>query len=227
MEMKTGILCHGRHLGADNWNLHQWGDQKRGLLGQILKTMELAYYENPSVIVFGSGASEKNGKKEAQYIRDYMFDKFERAKEFPQFKNIDLIALYGFMKGRSFLEMNSQNTREELQNSGEIFLSKGVERIILVSNPDHISRCLQLAHKIYGDKKYSLIRQILGAQSDMGYRGTIEVTSAIIEMPHRKNNHDPDLSRSIGKYFNLTTKNKKRFVNLVENFFNEVEYHNL
>ena len=45
--MKTGILCHGRHVLAKNWELHEWGDEENGLVGQILKTMCLTEILNP------------------------------------------------------------------------------------------------------------------------------------------------------------------------------------
>ena len=50
--MKTGILCHGRHVLANNWELHQFGDEKNNLLGQILKTLIVSNQENPEIVVF-------------------------------------------------------------------------------------------------------------------------------------------------------------------------------
>ena len=220
--MKTGILCHGRHLQAKNWNLHQWGDIDRNVLGQILKTMQLTHYENPSIIIFGTGSSGQDGLKESEYTIRYMFNHFYEANKFSQFNDIKLDELYDTMKRISIAEKESQNTKEELENAGKIFLSQGVERIILVSNPDHISRCMQLAHTIYQDQKFSSFKEILGTSSDIGYKGTSEVTSRIIEMPHRGDDKNPDLSKSIRNYFKLPLPDKERFVKLVDNFFNEL-----
>ena len=41
--MEKGILCHGRHLEAINWELHQFGDVENRNLGQIAKTCLLTY----------------------------------------------------------------------------------------------------------------------------------------------------------------------------------------
>ena len=204
---------------ANNWALHQWGNSERGFLGQILKTVELTSHENPSVVVFGTGASKRDGLKESEYTIRYMFDHFYEANKFSQFNGIDLNELKTIMGEKSIPETESQNTLDELKKAGEIFLYKGVERIILVSNPDHISRCMQLAHTVYREPQYSSIKQIFGAQSDAGYKGTSDITSKIIEMPHRGDDPSPDLSKYIGNYFKLPLQSKVEFVDLIKNYF--------
>jgi hypothetical protein len=219
--VKTGILCHGRHIFANNWELHQWGDKEKGLLGQILKTLSPVSQENPEIVVFGTGASGKDGLKESEYTIKYMFDRFNELVDFPQFHGVDIQNLKYFMSYRSIAEKRSQNTLEELRRAMDIFSSYSVNRVVIVSNPDHISRCMQLAHQVYHESKPRGLEGFFAAQSDIGYNGTLAVTSKIIEMPHRRDDPSPDLSRLIGRYFKLPLESKREFVNLVENYFAE------
>ncbi len=214
----TGILCHGRHLLANNWKLHQWGDIKTGKLGQILQTILVASQEKPVVVVFGTGASEKEGMKEAEFTIKYMLDNFHLIKKFDQFKNMDIERLKKFMEIVSVPETTSKNTFEELNCAGKIFIEKGVDKIIYISNPDHFSRCAQLVHQIYNSKDYPTIKQICGIQSEIGYDGSTIFTSKIIEKPHRGDDPSPDLSAHIGKYLKLSLKDKNRFIEMVKNF---------
>ncbi|VVB83535.1 Uncharacterised protein [uncultured archaeon] len=219
--MKTGILCHGRHVLAKNWELHQWGDRKEGLLGQILKTCLLAYQEKAEVIVFGTGASERDGLKESEYTIKYMFEHFDEMSLFNPFDNINLKDLKRHILSFSIPEKKSQNTLEEIKFAGEIFCDYNIEKAIIVSNPDHISRCMQLAHQVYHYTKLKSLENLFAVQSDIGYNGTSSITSKIVEMPHRGDDLSPDLSKYIGNYFKLPLKIKNNFVDLVKNFFEE------
>ncbi len=217
--MKTGILCHGRHLLATNWELHEWGNEKKNLLGQIPKTLLLVHQETPETIVFGTGASEKDGLKESEYILKYMFEHFGNLQNFSQFNGINLTELEKYMKGHSVVDKTSQNTYEEIKRTIEVFSSQDMHKMIIVSNPDHISRCMQMAHQSYHELKPSSLEAIFGAQSDIGYNGTAQITSKIIEIPHRGDDLSPDLSRYMGNYFKLPLEEKRQFVRMVEDFF--------
>ena len=92
----------------------------------------------------------------------------------------------------------------------------GVEEVTLISNPDHISRCFQLAHAF--TQKNKLPFNFLAAQSDVGYNGTTSTTSRIIEQPHRADDLSPNLAGVIGDYFTLTLDKKNEFVELVADY---------
>ncbi len=220
--MKTGLLCHGRHVLAKNWKFHQWGDKEKGLLGQVMKTILLASQENPEIIIFGTGASEKDGLKESEYTIKYMFEHFDDLYALPQFQGMDIEQLRAFMKLKSIPEKKSQNTYEEIKRALEIFSHHGIERAIWVSNPDHISRCMQLAHQVYCETNSKTLQNFFAAQSDIGYNGTPSITSKIVEMPHRGDDPSPDLSQYIGGYFRLAPEKKEEFVQLVEQFFKTI-----
>lgn len=150
-----------------------------------------------------------------------MFNRFDELSYFPQFRGVDIQNLKNFMAYHSIAEKRSQNTLEELRYAMDIFSSKGINRLIIVSNPDHISRCMQLAHQVYHESKPRGLEGFFAAQSDIGYNGTLAVTSKIIEMPHRRDDPSPDLSRLIGRYFKLPLESKRELVSLVENYFAE------
>ena len=212
---RTGIICHGRHLFAKNWKAHQFGNPRLGL-GQIAKTCKIAHNEKPAMIIFGTGASEKDGVKEGAYTMNYMLNHFNELESFPQFKGINLNALGGSMALSSFPETDSKNSYEEITNAAGKFKEQGIERVILVSNPDHMPRCLQLAHKF--NQKNNSPFEFIGAPSDICYDGTTTPSTVMIEAPHRGDDLSPNLAKSIGKYFELDMPDKKEFVKLVGDY---------
>lgn len=216
---KTGILCHGRHVEAINWELHEWGDEKKGLIGQIPKTILLAYQEKPEIIVFGTGASQRDGIYEAEIIVKYMLENFSRLEKFPQFKGIKLSPLEKFMHARSIPETKSKNTLDEIRNAGNIFLKYNVEKAIIVSNPDHIARCMQIAHQAYQDDKIYSLKNIFAAQSEVCYDGTSKISTKPIEKTHRGDDPSPDLSSVIGNYYKITKDQKYECFNQLKKFF--------
>ena len=132
-------------------------------------------------------------------------------KNFPQLDGANLINLKDRMYKISIAETTSQNTYEELIKAGEIFDNKGVSGVRIVSNPDHISRCGQLAHQVYQEKKLKSLENFSLCPSEVGYNGTTNVTSKVIEMPHRGDDSSPNLSGYIGEYFKLSRKGKELF----------------
>jgi len=183
--MKTGILVHGCHLGALNWRGIMWGhppDQ----LGRIPKAVSVALQEDAEVLIFGTGASEKENKKEGEYTRDFMFEHFLNLGEFSRFQNIDLAAAKPKFLKISRAECSSQNTREEMEEAGKIFSNLGMERVILVSSPTHISRCIRDALDVFKAEKYfALWENLFATACDTSYLGGRVEDVVIFEPPHR------------------------------------------
>jgi hypothetical protein len=222
MISKTAILCHGKHLEAINWELHYWGDNQNKKLGQIPKLALLTNQINPDLIFVGSGSSKKGNIYESEYIIKHMLNNFENLKNFLQFQDIDLTALKQKIQRITKPDTISQTTNEELINIGEIFLQEGITKVFILSNPDHLPRCAQSAHKIYQDPKYNQFNQNLYfVQSEIGFNGTTNPTTKIIEMPHRGDDQSPNLAEHIGSYFSLSLEKKKEFIEIVKNFMKE------
>ena len=149
--MKTGVLVHGFHLQAENWESIIWG-LPPNLLGRAPKGVLVALEEKAEILVFGTGASEKDGKKEAEYIRDYLLEHFDKLAEFSAFRDIDLVSAKKIIEEITRVEIRSQNTAQEIELAGEMFEEVGVEKIILVSSPVHILRCLRDTMAIWGGR---------------------------------------------------------------------------
>jgi len=181
---RIGVLCHGRHLQTKNWEKLMWGIPP-DLLGQLPKTVLVALEEKAEVIVFGTGASERDGKKEAEFIRDYLLEHFFELAEFPSFQGIDLEKARKRIERISMLELYSQNTAEEVRFAGQIFKKAGMERIILVSSFTHISRCLRDAYVAFSrdENLKHFTKNLWATPSQTGWADASEVV--IIEPPHR------------------------------------------
>jgi hypothetical protein len=113
--------------------------------------------EQADVVVFGTGASQKDGKIEAEYIVEYLFESWERLTEFQLFQTIRPSILRGLrdrMERIARRETISKRTAEEVVYAGRIFQQSGVEKVVLVSSADHTSRCLRDATAAYEDDEF-------------------------------------------------------------------------
>lgn len=223
---ELGIWCAGRFLQAVNWTEHEWGIPSEGLLGQIPTTVLLAREYLPKTIAFGTGASQKGGVLEADYIYQYLMDNFEKLTEFPQFQDMNLFGLSrlaNFIYRSAVRETKSQNTAQEIEYVAKIFDANGIGRMMAVANPDHISRCYQLAHQIGQKVPLECLQtgHIFAAQSAVGYNGTANITSKIVEMPHRGDDKSPNLASTIGSYFGLPVEAKEEYFKFSQEFFSK------
>lgn len=173
--MKTGVLVHGFHLQAENWENIVWG-KPPFWLGRVPKGVLVALEEKADIMVFGTGASEKDGKKEAEYTKDYLLEYFSKLANFSAFSGINLAKAKKTIEEVIRTEVRSQNTAQEIQFAGKIFDGVGVERIILVSSPVHIPRCLRDALAILKEREI-LVKYSQTSWSDPG-------ETVIIEPPH-------------------------------------------
>ncbi len=183
--MNTGVLVHGCHLWALNWQGIMWGHPPDEL-GRVSKGVAVALMEDAEVLIFGTGASEKNKKKEGEYTRDYLLDNFFKLKAFSTFEDLDLERARERIASIAIPECRSRNTREEMGEAARIFLDREVEKVILVSSPTHISRCIRDALVVFQDGRYSGLRKYLyAAASDTSYLGGRVEDVVIFEPPHR------------------------------------------
>lgn len=196
---RVGILVHGRHLGTKDWELLVWGESDRGKLGSIPKACEVFVQlgrELEPVVVFGTGASERDGIKESVFTKQFLRDHVARLFEFSRLK--ELSATAGFVAAdfvrladSIICETESLNTLQEVENASEIFLTHGVETIYHVTCSTHAPRCLlsvlqvRAAGKLHGQTWYTVA-------DDMTFSGLpIERSVVVLEEPHRPD--DPTL----------------------------------
>jgi hypothetical protein len=155
-------------------------------LGRIPKAVSVALQEDADVMVFGTGASVKDNKKEGEYTRDFMLEHFLALEQFSRFQEVDLAPVKPRFREISHAECCSQNTREEMEEAGKVFFDLGMEKVILVSSPTHISRCIRDALEVFRDEKYYTLRENLFATAcDTSYLGGRVGDVVIFEPPHR------------------------------------------
>ncbi|MEZ6096440.1 MAG: ElyC/SanA/YdcF family protein [Pirellulaceae bacterium] len=236
--MRTGVLIHGCNLNIENWRHVAWGDQPT-LLGRIPQGLLAAYEMDAEVIVFGTGASEKafrlgdsprNGEIlfEAEYSFEYLKMSFDSLKRFgvwrKQVPEANDDARWSELKekllSRIILDCRSQNTHEELDRAGQIFLEHDLDRIVLVSSPSHIVRCLRDAGSVYDlDGPYSkFANHVLACPSNTCYEGTSPSDVVVIEPPHRPDRHVVPTHRRIQRMLALQRLDQGDLVHLIEDF---------
>jgi hypothetical protein len=160
--------------------------------------------ENVAQIVFGTGASEKDGLKEAEYSKRFLLEHagelglFDLIKTHPRFQSSrDLVLLDGLFRG-IICETSSKNTDEEVANAAKIFSELGVDEVKQVTCGSHAPRCqlVQLKVRAAGGIPRGQLWSCYG--DDMAFAGSEVKDVAIIEPPHRGD--DPMVSAPIQAY---------------------------
>ncbi len=191
---KTGVLVHGYNLHADQWEDVAWGTPPERI-GRVPMGIFVALSERADVMVFGSGASERDGLLESEATARLLWERFDELAGFAVFKGreAELTRPSGAGRFRQriesilHLDRESKNTRDEIAYAGRLFVDRGVERVILVSSPTHLPRCLRDACAIYGEDggMSGLLQELYAAPSVTGYPGYSADDVAIFEPPHR------------------------------------------
>lgn len=191
---KTGILVHGYNLHAGQWEDVAWGTPPERI-GRVPMGVFIALSEQADVMVFGSSASEKDGLLESEATARLLWERFDELAGFDVFKGWEtgLTRPSGAGRFRQWIESKlhldraSKNTRDEIAYAGQVFVDRNVERVILVSSPTHLPRCLRDACAIYGEDggMSGLLQELYAAPSVTGYPGYTADDVAIFEPPHR------------------------------------------
>lgn len=179
--MRSAILIHGRHVDTDGFEEIIWGDPRNGVFGNASRGVELAIKENAELIFWGTGSSVKNGVVESQLIFDYAV---EHGNELSVFKDKDEAEVKAILAPKSFIDLETQNTAEEVKKAVEVCIERGIERLILVSAPTHIARCLMVAEKLKQNKEVGNV-EIFATASDVSYKNSNPSDVVVIEPPHR------------------------------------------
>lgn len=191
---KTGILVHGRHLKSLAWEKLALGFPEKGKLGVLSKLVYVVLtlgLENISTIVFGTGASEKDGLKESQYTKRFLLEnlgklsEFECIKNHPRFQSTaDLVRLKEILQD-IICDVESQNTNEEVKNAARCFSERGAEQVIQITCGSHAPRCVltQLIVRAEGLIPLNQLWSVVG--DDMTFTDSRIEQVAIFEWPHR------------------------------------------
>lgn len=244
LRRKTGILVHGYNLNAGQWDDVAWGAPSERA-GRVPVGVFVALREEADLMVFGSGASKKDGLLESEATARLLWERFDELAGFSIFKDHLPGLKHPETSGRyrerieSILHLDtaSRNTREEIANAGRFFIDRDVERVILVSSPTHLPRCLRDACAIYGEGQgmSGLLQGLYAAPSITGYPGYTAADVVIFEPPHRPDrpggadtrggadSRGPDISRVVDRVHDIPDNARERFVRRLDDLLLEFE----
>ncbi|CAJ1418407.1 unnamed protein product [Effrenium voratum] len=224
-QVPTGILVHGCHLSADGWEQIVWGRPPHEL-GRLPHAVLLAWEERATVVVFGTGASEKDGLKESEYTLKYLWDRWSELAHFEPLHRVPLDKAQELMRAVSVIDASTQNTDQEVREGLRVMREKGCHHAVLVSSPTHLPRCLACACKVVEEEPELFEGPIYASPSDTCYQGASSSDVVVVEPPHRG---DRDKSLDALKFHELVRrsygvpKDKKveflqKFTDLLEDF---------
>lgn len=187
MRKKMGLLIHGYNVNSPNWlEVVWWIKSVSVFIGRLPQGAMIASLMKPELVVFGTGASERKGKVEAEVMRDYLLDNFLELAILPKFSDVNLKELRDRIASVSRLEIKSKNTFEEIKYASYMFKEAGIEIFGSISSPDHVSRCAVNADQIFSEEKeLSVFRgNYFTWPSQIPY-GVENKWPVVVETPHR------------------------------------------
>lgn len=154
---RTAVLIHGCHLQANLkgkvWEDIVWGLDDAGKptrAGRALKGLEVFLGNEAELLIFSTGASERDGVKEGEYTRNWALEHAEDVLTALD-QHVDGGLLFRQLlldPERCLLDLESQNTRQECERNFRLCVARGIERVIIVSSAWHIERCHAEALKV-------------------------------------------------------------------------------
>jgi DUF218 domain len=187
-EIKTAVLVHGSHLQAD-LNGQTWEDINLGyvdgkptLRGRLLMGIKVARDVNADLILYGTGVIGEDGITEAEHSLIRTLQLEASLAEILFFTKDEKTSFKEWVYKRAELDTKSQTTVEECRNNIDRCMEKGVDRLVLVSSPWHIERCLVEAFN-YAEilrNAGNTPPEILGTASHGSTEGVL-----VLEPPHR------------------------------------------
>lgn len=208
--MSTAVLIHGCHLYAESWENIIWGKPKNGVFGRASKGLNIAYQEQADLIYWGTGASEKGCLKESWYTFQYAVT---HACELEILEGFDVYEIDAILRRKSFIDTEAQSTPEEIANAIALCQRRNISRLILVSSPTHIARCLQEAEKCRAENWQQFQRlRIFATASDTCFANSTPADVVIIEPPHRTDRPQCPIHKVARNIFNIPHKSMCRFV---------------
>lgn len=192
MNDRVAVLIHGCHLqallsgetGTERWEDIVWGLDSEGnpsLSGRATMGLKVAFDHEAEFVIFSTGASERDGKKEGEYTRDWALGAYERLAPVVGYE-MSPTSLEAYLMDATELDIVSQNTREECNRNFRLCAERGISRVILVSSPWHIQRCHTEALKVAEELRLEGIDvpEIMAVASHGSTNGVV-----ILEPPHR------------------------------------------
>lgn len=183
-ETRKGILLLSYNVAEPNWERTVWGIAPEKP-GRLVKAANVMLEENPDIMIISGGAGQKDGKSEAWWMRQRLYDGLDDLSKFtayPVLQKFSADQIRKKLDGILRLEEAAKNTTENLQKTGEIFTKAGIEKVIIVTSPDHISRALRDAIQFWSKNYPELARNVYGTASATFYSARTPEDEAIAKM---------------------------------------------
>lgn len=179
----SAVLIHGLYLGVPDWDKIMLGKSGYGKEGRILRGLKIAYEENSNHIFWGTGASEIDGVKEGEYIYHYAL---KHLPEIARHLGVSRPVASHFIRYRSIINLETQNTREEIAAVMKVLARQDIRRLFIVSSPTHGGRCFTEGEVLRLSEEFAPQGvRIFATGSDVSYANSTPKDVVIIEPPHR------------------------------------------
>lgn len=201
--MKAAVIVHGFHLHADDWERIVWGDPRHGVYGRASAGLREALRFDAAFVIFGTGASFKDGMSEAEHVRAIAR---RRIHEMPEFARMGKAAAESWLDAHALLETTAVNTRTEIEADARIALAQGCDTLVLVSSPVHIMRAHKTALALFShhDELKPFLHNLFAVASDVNYAHT-KVDDVVIIEPHHRQDRPKvafhETLRGLGAFF--------------------------
>ena len=189
----TGIVVHGYHRQAHNWEEVVWGDMANQHLGRLPQAALLAWESRHELATFicGSGAScDAAGMIEAHAIVALLFERLPSLAAFERFRGVDLVELAQLLHRTVVTDTVSTNTEQEVRSALVRLQQAGVRHAVLISSPTHMPRCLRDACSLAS--KVGYVGSLAACPCDTSWSSEAPI---VLEPAHR-----PDAVRSASFY---------------------------
>ncbi len=195
MTVRTAVVIHGCHVGAKEWEHIVWGDPLNGVFGRIPRGIQVALSFSAENIFWGTGASERDGVKESEYIFSLALS---RVAVLAALFGCSSEVLEGWIRKISILDRESLNTPKETERAMAYCRAHDIGRLILVSSPSHSPRCLQTGDVIRLQQKGNGQGvEVFTTSADTCYAGATIADTLIVEPPHRGDRPEVPIHRTL------------------------------
>jgi hypothetical protein len=180
---KIGLLILSYSVEEPNWERTVWGTPNEP--GRLVKAAAVMMEEDPDVAVITGGVGQKEGRSEAQWMKEQLYQGLEELKEFtvyPVLQQFSPVEIKEKLDKVLELEEMAKNTAENMANTGAIFDEANVDKVIIVTSPDHISRAIRDAIQFWGKDYPKLVNNVYGTPSATFYSERTEKDKAIAKI---------------------------------------------
>jgi len=151
--MKKGVFVHSYNVNERNWLETVWGTPP-DKPGRLVRGISVFLESRANLLILIGSAIGKDGKSSGEWMRDLLYQKIA---ELPQFSIYPVFGRLSPSEIKTKLDRKLKlipgpevrNTADELKLLAKIFKEAKIEKIVLVSSPDHMSRILKDAFSIW------------------------------------------------------------------------------